>query len=213
MQFEKIDEGLYRIFVPFQDLYTTVYVVQTKKGTALIDSATYPTDADDFILPALQEIGIAREEIQYLLLTHSHGDHAGGLARLSECLPHAKVRASFDHSLQKGTLITDGEDFLECLKAVSLPGHTPNSVGYLDTRSKTLLSGDCLQLKRIGKYRDGIRYPDLYIESVKRLQKSEIDRIVAAHDYDPLGSIATGHAAVEEYLRMCLEIAENLDKT
>lgn len=210
MNVEKIDQGLYRILVPFQDLYTTVYVVQTNKGTALIDSATTPSDVDQFILPALNQIGIGQDEFRYLLLTHSHGDHAGGVARLFECFPKAQVRASFEHPLQQANLIAEGEVFLGCLTAVSLPGHTKNSVGYLDTRTNTLLSGDCLQLKGVGKYRNGISIPDQYIASAKKLQTMQIDRIVAAHDYDPLGSTATGRAEVDAYLKMCIQIAENI---
>ena len=102
---------------------------------------------------------------------------------------------------------------MNCLMAVSLPGHTKNSVGYLDLRSKTLLSGDCLQLKGIGKYRNGIPYPNEYIASVQKLQHMQIDRIVAAHDYDPLGSVASGPLAVEEYLNLCLSIARNIEET
>lgn len=206
MKIEHIDKGLHRILVPFEDLTTTVYVVVSCEGVAIIDSATYPSDVDQYILPGLQEFGISQDEVRYLLLTHKHGDHAGGIYRLAECFPYAKVRASFELSLQEGELLADGERFLGCLQTVSLPGHTKNSVGFYDVRTKTLLSGDCLQLKGIGKYRNGVSYPDLYKQSIERLRQMDIARIVAAHEYDPLGSLAEGKAAVVQYLKTCLDV-------
>ena len=120
--------------------------------------------------------------------------------------------AFFDHPLQKCTPIVDGELFLNCLTSVSLPGHTQNSVGYLDTRTNTLLSGDCLQLKGVGKYRNGIAYVDHYINSIYKLQQMKLDRIIAAHEYDPLGSVASGRDAVEAYLNLCFQIAVSMKK-
>ncbi len=206
MKLENLGAGLYRLLIPFEDLTTTVYIIKSQFGAAIIDSATYPSDVDDYILPALDALGLECDEIQYLLLTHEHGDHAGGISRLSECIPKAHVRASFEHPLQKEKLLSDGEYLLERLQVVLLPGHTQNSVGYLDLVTKTLLSGDCLQLGGIGKYRNGVRYPDLYRQSIETVKQMEIDRIVAAHEYDPLGSIAEGKEAVFEYLQTCLDV-------
>ena len=56
----------------------------------------------------------------------------------------------------------------------------------------------------MGKYRDGISYPSLYRASVERLRGMEIERIVAAHEYDPLGSVAEGREAIAAYLDTCL---------
>jgi len=204
VRIEKLDEGLFRLSVPFEDLTTTVYVAVTEAGVALIDSATYPRDVDKYILPALEQLGVARERVLLILLTHAHGDHAGGASRLAECLPNARVRASFETPLQKEVLLADGELLLGCLRVISLPGHTKNSVGYLDLRTNTLLSGDCLQLFGIGKYRNGIGLSEEYARSVERLRTMPIQRIVAAHEYDPLGSIAEGEAAVKRYLDECM---------
>jgi glyoxylase-like metal-dependent hydrolase (beta-lactamase superfamily II) len=42
-----------------------------------------------FLLAALNELGIAREAVDYLLLTHVHLDHAGGAGALMRELPNA----------------------------------------------------------------------------------------------------------------------------
>ncbi len=43
------------------------------------------------LLDALDTLGIAREAVDYLLLTHIHLDHAGGAGTLMRALPHATV--------------------------------------------------------------------------------------------------------------------------
>ena len=93
--------------------------------------------------------------------------------------------------------------------AIYLPGHTEHSFGFFDISTKTLLSGDCLQLNGVGKYRNGIANMDLYISSVNKLKRMDINRIVAAHEYDPFGSTAEGKSSVLRYLNKCYEIAKN----
>src|SRR5689334_16356244 len=44
-----------------------------------------------YLLAALEELGIARTAVDYLLLTHVHLDHAGGAGRLMRELPAARV--------------------------------------------------------------------------------------------------------------------------
>ena len=205
MSIDKIDEGLYRVLIPYEDeITTTVYVVAGDSGVAVIDCATYPDDADNYISPALDKLGIALERVKYILLTHSHADHAGGAARLSELLPRATVASAFSHGENGSITLSDGEMLLDRLQVVSLPGHTVDSIAFLDVETKTLLSGDCLQLYGVGKYKKGVGHRDLYRGSIDRLRQMDIERIVAAHEYDPLGSLAEGKQAVRTYLEVCL---------
>lgn len=203
MNIEKIDLGLYRLKIPFENIYTTVYFALTSEGCALIDSGTYPDDVYRYILPALSDLGIGEADVKHLLLTHDHGDHSGGIARLAECLPNAKVSACFTKRVDF-TPLSDGEILLGRLQVIYLFGHTKNCVGYFDLLTKTLLSGDCLQLDGVDKYRNGIAYADEYRMSINKLKDMDILRIVAAHDYEPLGAIAEGREGVLEYLNTCL---------
>lgn len=199
-----IAPGLYRIQVPFEAIYTTVYVVKYPTGVALIDSGDMGSDIDDYVLPALIQLGIHTKDVQYLLLTHDHGDHAGGIQRLSECFPDAAIKAPFHLSLPHFAPLTDGELLLNGLQVLFLPGHNAHSVGYFDVATKTLLSGDCLQLSGVDKYRGGVGEPSLYEKSIEKLLGMDILRIAAAHEYDPYGALAEGHMEVERYLRYCL---------
>ncbi len=69
-----------------------------------------------------------------------------------------------------------------------------------------MLSGDCLQLDGVGEYRNGVGYLDLYKASIVRLKNMDIKRIVAAHEFDPLGSVAEGEEEVQVYLDECINI-------
>ena len=151
-------------------------------------------------------MGIDRSSVRYIALTHRHSDHAGGVSRLSELLPMAEVRSPEPVDLPEYVPINDGELLLGRLRAVELSGHTKHCFGYLDEQSRTLLSGDCLQLRGIGKYTNGVRYPELYRRSVENVRNMGLKRIVASHEYDPLGSIAQGRAEIEKYLDECIAV-------
>ncbi|MEE1280335.1 MAG: MBL fold metallo-hydrolase [Oscillospiraceae bacterium] len=208
MNIDKIDNGLFKIRIPFEEITTTVYIYVCEQGVAIIDSATYSSDVDEYIIPALDTMNIPYDDVKYLLLTHNHSDHAGGIRRLSENFPNAMLCTSFNIDLSNRIDLVDDKTIFGNLKAIYLPGHTEHSFGFYDTFTKTLLSGDCLQLDGIGKYRNGIKNFDRYIESVNKLKCIDINRIVAAHEYDPFGSTAVGKRSVMRYLNKCNEIAK-----
>lgn len=208
MDIQKIDNGIFKILIPFEELTTTVYFYVCEQGVAIIDSATYPSDVDEYIVPAIEKMNIPCDAVKYLLLTHNHSDHAGGIRRLSEKFPNATVCTSFNIELSRRKDLVDDKIVFGNLKAVFLPGHTEHSFGFYDTSTKTLLTGDCLQLDGVGKYRNGIENFDLYVESVNKLKCMDVNRIVAAHEYDPFGSTAEGKDSVVRYLNKCDEIAK-----
>jgi glyoxylase-like metal-dependent hydrolase (beta-lactamase superfamily II) len=56
---------------------------------AFVDTGAAP--AASRLLGALDELGIAREQVDYLFLTHVHLDHAGGAGQLIQALPNARA--------------------------------------------------------------------------------------------------------------------------
>lgn len=205
----KLGEGLYQVKIPFEDLYTSVFIAVSSNGTVIIDAATYPEDADAYILPALRELGV--EKPDYLLLSHSHSDHTGSTNRLCELFPELQVRAIETLPFPNFANMTDEAVFAGRIKIVHLPGHTAFSSAFLDMESGLLLTCDCLQLKGIGKYVHGIERIADYIRSVERVRTMDISGIIAAHDYVPLGSIAVGDAAVQEYLDECIRALDEYE--
>jgi len=64
------------------------YVIMGKKPI-LIESG--PTNSVPNLLSALEELGIAFGDIEYVAITHVHLDHGGGVGTLLKRLPNAKV--------------------------------------------------------------------------------------------------------------------------
>jgi glyoxylase-like metal-dependent hydrolase (beta-lactamase superfamily II) len=56
---------------------------------AFVDTGAAP--AAPRLLAALDELGIARDQVDYLFLTHVHLDHAGGAGQLLQALPNARA--------------------------------------------------------------------------------------------------------------------------
>lgn len=104
------------------------------------------------MLSSLEALGIKPEEIDYLYITHFHGDHIGGMLKDGECVfPNAQVYASqkeYDAWMEmpdekkaqvvlttsayedKLHLFTPG-DTLPCgVISIDAPGHTPGHTAY-----------------------------------------------------------------------------------
>lgn len=56
---------------------------------AFVDTGAAP--AAPRLLAALDELGIGRDQVDYLFLTHVHLDHAGGAGQLMQVLPNARA--------------------------------------------------------------------------------------------------------------------------
>ncbi|MFT3761144.1 MAG: MBL fold metallo-hydrolase [Pseudoxanthomonas sp.] len=67
------------------------YLVVEKGRAALIDCGT--ATCAPRVLAALEENGVARETVDWLLVTHVHLDHAGAAGPLMQALPNAKLVA------------------------------------------------------------------------------------------------------------------------
>ena len=225
-----ITPHIHRLVVPFEDIYTTVFVLTTDEGAVLFDTATYPEDIDNYIVPALQFLGIAAQELQYVVISHNHRDHAGGLARMAQLYPNTAVAAGSTACGERipgreVQVLQDGDRLLGCLEAVAIPGHTIDCVGLLDPRTGTLLSGDGLQLYGIygsGPWGANISHIKEHLAAGKRLHERNIAAIIASHNYHPCDYRADGeevgryidecaHAlrAVREYILPRQDVSDN----
>lgn len=63
------------------------HIVVSGSRAAIVD--TGPNTAVPLILAALDELGVARDAVEFLFLTHVHLDHAGGAGALMQALPGA----------------------------------------------------------------------------------------------------------------------------
>lgn len=174
MSFVKEVEGVYRLKVPFENLYTSVFLILTEQGNVLVDSATYVSDVDNYITPALKEMGLSITDIHYLVLTHKHGDHAGGKDKILELAPSIKIVQEIASIILEGLIVYE------------LKGHTLDCIGVLEERSGTLISGDGLQGYGVGKYRCSLESKDEYIKTIEKIrQDKRIEHILFSHAYEP----------------------------
>lgn len=193
--FEKEIGRIYRLKVPFENLYTSVFLVKTEQGNALVDCATYANDVEEDILPALRAMCLDLADIKYLILTHKHGDHAGGLSRILEYAPTLQV---VDKIVPIG---------INRLTMYEMKGHTMDSIGIFDECSGTLISGDGLQGYGVGKYRCSLESKAEYIKTINKIRKDErVKNILFSHAYEPWNKDGVfGRIEVENCLKACIE--------
>lgn len=88
-----IKEAAEKVYLIDNQLYSipklgSVYLIDEEKK-ALID--TGPATSASIVLDGIRKIGIRPGEIDYLIVTHIHLDHAGGTGVLLKEMPHARV--------------------------------------------------------------------------------------------------------------------------
>ena len=184
-RFYKEADGIYRLRVPFEGIYTSVFLIETDCKKILVDCAMTAHDVEDVILPALQKMGCAPSDINTLVLTHMHGDHAGGLDAILRHAPAIEI-------------VTDIRTLADGIYTYPMGGHTEDSIGILDTRTGTLISGDGLQGAGVDKYPCYTQSREMYIQTLERIQKdARVERILFSHAYEPwFSDRAEGRAQV-----------------
>ena len=208
--FEKITENIYLLTTLDKDIFTTVYLLIAENGAILFDAASFDADIDEVIAPALTELGVAP---QYVFISHNHRDHAGGLPRFAARYPETTI-VSRSPALQEKLaghpflLPEEGMVLLDTYRVIPIVGHTADSAALLDTRTNTLITGDCLQLYGICGSEDwasNINFPAEHWQALDRLEKMPIAAVYTAHDYYPHGYFAVGEAEVARYITACRE--------
>ena len=80
-----IDDELYSI----KGLGSVYFLAEDKK----VLTVAWPSTSSKTILRGIVEAGYRPEDVDYLILTHIHLDHAGGAGTLLKLMPRAKVIA------------------------------------------------------------------------------------------------------------------------
>jgi glyoxylase-like metal-dependent hydrolase (beta-lactamase superfamily II) len=71
--------------------FAAVHLIERDGRVAIVDTGT--NDSVPLVLAALQTLGLAREAVDLVFITHVHLDHAGGAGVLMRALPHARAVA------------------------------------------------------------------------------------------------------------------------
>jgi len=171
--FIKEREGIYRLRVQYTTVYTSIFLLETELGDLLVDTASYNEDIDSCLIPALSEMGKSLSELYAVVKTHDHFDHSGGLKRILEYAPGLRV-------------ITGICEISKGISTYPMAGHTEDSIGVFDSRTKTLISGDGLQGAGVDKYRTSVPHKEEYIRTLERIKNDErIENILFSHAYEP----------------------------
>lgn len=201
---EKIKEGIYRIKIPFETIYTSSFVLIEGGDAVVLDFGSNDNDCETYIIPELDALGV---NVRYLAVSHAHGDHCGGIGAMMKKYPSAEV-------LQMGRQwcdipATDREVVLGRFKLVALKGHSDDGMAILDTKTNSLVSGDALQVWGVDRWKTYFTDYDLYIETLEKVRELDVDTIIAAHEYEPCGYIAEGKEQVAVYLDECRKAADS----
>lgn len=123
-----------------------IFLIRAPEGTYLID-----TGFGEKLVENLAALGVEPEDIDALLLTHSHGDHIGGMVKEGRALfPNVRVYVSKNEEewsqplrdklalyegrvqlLSPGELGEGGSSVLGAVTAIAAYGHTPGHTIFM----------------------------------------------------------------------------------
>ncbi len=189
--FKEEISGIYRLKVPFEDLYTSVFLTRSDCGDILVDCATTSYDADEYIEPALKSFGISFSDLECVIVTHPHGDHAGGLERILQKAPSIRVVRT--------------EEKVGGVEIYPMSGHTKDFIGVFVPAVGTLISGDGLQGAGVGRYRCSLESKEGYLRTIEKIERDKrIENILFSHAYEPWNEDGVfGRENVEKVLLDC----------
>jgi glyoxylase-like metal-dependent hydrolase (beta-lactamase superfamily II) len=100
-------DGIFAVDAEYvQPGYAAVHIIQHNGRAAFVDTGT--NYSVPYLLAALEELGIARDLVDYVFLTHVHMDHAGGAGLLMKELPDARLLVhprGVPHMIDPSTLV------------------------------------------------------------------------------------------------------------
>ncbi|MDH5019862.1 MBL fold metallo-hydrolase [Halobacterium rubrum] len=176
--------------------------VETDDGLVLVDTAL-PGHLDD-LEAALDDEEFRLRDVEFVVVTHEDGDHAGCLAALTEETDAAVLVAKGDAPVVEGdrgprgggggyppadadVRITDGTELRTDagpLRVVDTPGHTDGHASlYLPDRG-LLLAADALRVEDdelAGPDPEFTEKMDTAVDSLGRLAELNVDGVLAFH--------------------------------
>src|SRR5690349_14843115 len=188
---------------PFTGPGTNTYLVGIDE-VAVIDPGPDDKRHIDAIVGASM-----KERVRWVVLTHTHPDHAPGTARLvkatgAEVLAYGK-RLDKDNTITPDRAIGEGatiEGTEFGLEVLHTPGHAPDHVCFLLEEERVLFTGDTI----LGGMFSAVN-PTLggdmaaYMASLERLKKLRLTRICPAHG----DVIDEPRVAIDEYIAHRIE--------
>ena len=154
-----------------------------KRRAAVVD----PGDA----APVIEALDAGSCELAAILITHHHADHIGGVARLLELFPEARVYGPEDERIGGVTHVVREGDCVELeflparFEVFDVPGHTRTHIAYYAAPrhgEEMLFCGDTIFACGCGRLFEGT--PAQMCDSLSKLRRlPETTQIYCAHEY------------------------------
>lgn len=177
------------------------YVVRGSRRTVLVDTGLPGTV--DHVVTSLGTIGLAPDDLDLVVLSHEHVDHAGGAPLLATRAPRAahrlaanKLALRDEFTLMSRAFAAELADFavdllledgcrLELggvtLHVLHTPGHCSGSICLYEPQRRYLISADTIMASGIVGGVLGSGNVADYIESLERLRTMRIDHLLPGH--------------------------------
>ncbi len=114
------------------------WVLKTSGGLLLFDTLNNRDEAENIIVPGMRKLGLNPDDIKAVVLTHSHGDHSGGMSYFRDRGVRIMLSdadwAQLGGALGPDSVIRDGQVLKLGDTAITfllIPGHTPGTIGAI----------------------------------------------------------------------------------
>lgn len=166
----KIFDNLYYVGIDF----VSSYLVTTSDGLILLDS-TFAESAD-MVLENVRTLGFDPADIEYVFVSHGHGDHAAGAPRI-KAVTGARVGMTREDWAMTGVpadlVIADDESIAlgdTTFHFYVTPGHTPGVLSMEFPVRDGVRTYKAFMFGGVGLNFSGVDRTEMYLDSVRRLQ-------------------------------------------
>ncbi|KFZ09856.1 hypothetical protein V501_05456 [Pseudogymnoascus sp. VKM F-4519 (FW-2642)] len=121
---------------------TNTYIVGTGQRRLIIDTGGGEPAWTKLIASTFISMNIS---LSYVLLTHWHGDHTGGVPTLLRLYPHLTNSIYKNEPDQGQQNITDGQTFSvdgATIRAIHVPGHSEDHMCFILEEEQAMFTGD-----------------------------------------------------------------------
>jgi glyoxylase-like metal-dependent hydrolase (beta-lactamase superfamily II) len=162
------------------DNFSYILADDTSKKAAVVD----PSFNADTIVKTCNDLNL---DVEYVIDTHSHGDHTAGNEAVKSCF-NAKIVAHELSPVKKDLSVADGDTIKVgslTIKVMHTPGHTRDGICLLVDGK--LLTGDTLFVGECGRTDlPGASPEDMYHSLLDKLAKLDDNiEVYPGHDYGP----------------------------